>query len=215
MSEEGGLKATDEIIADKAQAKAVTPKADPELDCVICLTLVLNATQSSCCGSTFCRTCIHVWLDSNDTCPTCRSNIKEAKDIHPDCRTDRKSSQQSRPCKYNEEHGCDFTGNRKEVEDHEPRCPEIPAHVHRAKVTALEKEKRELDAKISRLEIEKAHDKREVSQLKQQRDEAQRGLESMKQLLGRGLKNWMTEKEFEKFLKDGRFAVGTVTSTGG
>ena len=137
-------------------AGAVTPEADPELNCVICLNLVLNATQSNCCGSTFCRTCIHEWLEQRDACPACRGNIREADDIVPDFRTDRKSSHQSRPCKYHDDHGCEFTGTRQEVADHEHECPNVPLHVVRQEMRKVEKQKSDLEIEVAALKSEMA-----------------------------------------------------------
>ena len=168
----------------KRKAAGAAAKVDPELDCVICLNLVLNATQSSCCGSTFCRTCIHEWLKANDTCPTCRRDIEEAEDIHPDVRADRKSSQQSRPCKHHEEHGCDFTGTRQEVEDHEPECSNVPSRVLRQDMRKVEKQKSDLEIENADLLTEivetQTRNQKNTAAIQVRLDRANRYLESMK-----------------------------------
>ena len=106
---------------------------DHDLDCTICKGLVLDATQSICCGSIFCKACIDKWLktkeeeeDEDTICPHCRKTFRdENKDLFPDLRTDKKVSERKRHCKY-QESLCTFIGTRDEVAQHEPVSQNIP-----------------------------------------------------------------------------------------
>jgi hypothetical protein len=45
---------------------------DDELKCVICKQPLESPVSLSKCHHTFCKKCIKIWLDRNQTCPTCR-----------------------------------------------------------------------------------------------------------------------------------------------
>lgn len=93
---------------------------DEDLSCVTCYDLVVNATQTPCCGSLFCRECISKWLTSKETCPCCRKMLLE-KQLITDVRTERKSANHPRCCKYKNE-GCNFIGTRNEMMAHNSTC---------------------------------------------------------------------------------------------
>jgi hypothetical protein len=54
---------------------------DPELKCVCCM-LPFQSPMSGPCGHTFCQQCIHRWITSRSTCPTCRNQIS-SDDFRP------------------------------------------------------------------------------------------------------------------------------------
>lgn len=46
-----------------------SPKELNELLCMICQDVFCQPVVTSCCGQTFCESCIKSWIDSNHTCP--------------------------------------------------------------------------------------------------------------------------------------------------
>ena len=113
---------------------------DDDLLCITCHDLVIDATQTACCGSLFCRSCITTWIAASDSCPTCRSSL-QLKNLITDVRSDRKSASQPRCCKQ-KEYGCEYIGSRNEMVEHEKSCKFIP-------ITFLEQQSHELSAELS------------------------------------------------------------------
>jgi hypothetical protein len=48
---------------------------DDELKCVICKQPLESPVSLSICHHTFCKQCIKLWLNQNETCPTCRQGV--------------------------------------------------------------------------------------------------------------------------------------------
>jgi len=48
---------------------------DDELKCVICKQPLESPVSLSICHHTFCKQCIKLWLNRNETCPTCRQGV--------------------------------------------------------------------------------------------------------------------------------------------
>jgi len=136
-----------------------------ELICSTCLQLVVDATQTPCCGSLFCRTCIATWTDKNSSCPCCRK-VVYTTELIKDIRSERKSSTFLRSCK-NHETGCEFVGGRTEMIEHEAICEHLPPELLREKVLALTKElavaRREISNLVSAHALEVARRKSEVT----------------------------------------------------
>ncbi|RQM24312.1 hypothetical protein B5M09_001618 [Aphanomyces astaci] len=44
------------------------------LECAICKDYLATATQTSCCGTVFCKRCIRTWVRAKGTCPVCRKS---------------------------------------------------------------------------------------------------------------------------------------------
>ena len=103
-----------------------------DLQCVICLDLVVDATQVICCGALHCRSCI----TRCSTCPSCRKPLRGGS-ILPDIRCERLSAAHERPCPYADD-GCTFEGNRASVAYHEQQCEFVPRSVLREKIKTLE-----------------------------------------------------------------------------
>ena len=98
---------------------------EEELTCSICIELVVDAVQISCCGSLYCRACICKCT----CCPLCRKSFE----IIPDVRCERLSAATLRKCTW-----CSFRGNRASVSQHEAReCDLIPASILRNKIEEL------------------------------------------------------------------------------
>ncbi len=110
------------------------PDASENLECLICQELVVDAVQVVCCGALHCRACI----SKCDRCPQCRKNVN-ADCIVPDVRCERLSAAFVRQCP-NEQHGCDFKGNRASVTAHEEICDFVPRSVLREKIQAVKSE---------------------------------------------------------------------------
>jgi CheY-like chemotaxis protein len=104
---------------------------DYDLVCVICVDLVVDAHQTTCCGSLFCKSCISSWVNRVSVsgraqlCPTCRTQLTSSM-IVVDVRSDRKSAEHIRYCPFHAEFGCAFAGNRREVSSHQETCTYKP-----------------------------------------------------------------------------------------
>ena len=118
--------------------KRCAPDEHVELQCLICLELVVDAVQVRCCGALHCRTCI----SKCDKCPLCRQPVS-ADCIIPDVRIDRMSAAALRLCPYERE-GCKFKGNRSSVAAHEELCDFVPRSVLREKIQKAARDKSEL-----------------------------------------------------------------------
>ena len=116
-----------------------------ELQCLICLELVVDATQVACCGALHCRACISQCI----TCPNCRKPVSAAN-IIPDFRSERLSAAAARPCLYADS-GCNFEGNRAAAAAHEDVCCFVPFDVLRQQVKKVTRDKdREIGLHMSR-----------------------------------------------------------------
>ena len=91
---------------------------------LLCIQLVVNATQTPCCGALFCRVCIMTWTDINFSGPCCR-RIVYSSELIIDVRSERKSRVHLRCCKYYD-NGCEFVSGRTEMDAHEKICQVKP-----------------------------------------------------------------------------------------
>ena len=109
--------------ADDSPAGTTTESFD--LSCGICFELMVDATQTACCGGGFCRACIK----QVGTCPLCRAVLNAGR-VLSDARAERLSAVKLRSCTHK---WCRFTGNRAELAAHTE-----DAHVdHRALAAEL------------------------------------------------------------------------------
>ena len=127
-----------------------------DLQCLICLELVVDATQVACCGALHCRACI----SQCTTCPNCRKRVSDIN-IVPDIRCERLSAAARRPCTYAED-GCVFEGNRASVIAHEDTCDFVPFSVLREQIKRVTREKNQETARISCLSAEKEDMQKEL-----------------------------------------------------
>jgi len=104
----------------------------PDLQCIICLELVVDAVQVRCCGGLHCRACI----SKCTSCPRCRKPLNKDS-IIPDVNCERLSAAALRACSYADD-GCDFIGNRAAVAAHEDSCEFVPRSVLKEKIESLE-----------------------------------------------------------------------------
>ena len=90
------------------------PKAFPQFECPICLLVLREPYQATCCGKSFCKECIHRIKAANQACPTC--NEKDFT-LFPN-----KGLQQSLYdfqvyCTHKSK-GCEWTGELRELDNH-------------------------------------------------------------------------------------------------
>ena len=96
---------------------------DEDLVCAICIDLVNDARQVTCCGSLFCKSCIEQCQRrcGHAACPNCRSVLLPSN-ILVDKRSERKSAEHLRNCMYHEDYQCSFIGNRTAILKHQVTC---------------------------------------------------------------------------------------------
>ena len=120
------------ILGDNPKRQRSEPEENEEMQCLICLDLVVDAVQVSCCGALHCRACIlHCTV-----CPQCRRAIPS---IVPDFRRERLSAAALRHCPQ-QENGCQFRGNRASVANHEEICDFVPRALLRTRIGKAEAE---------------------------------------------------------------------------
>ena len=120
--------------SDDRSSFALTGFAE-DMTCSVCLSWVIEAVQTACCGNLYCRKCIVAWLSTNSTCPICRVQLR-ADGVSPDFRAERLSSATDRPCTYYN-HGCQFTGDRAAMTIHEYTCAWMPQEARESQITQL------------------------------------------------------------------------------
>jgi len=88
-----------------------------ELNCTICKNIMEDASEVSCCGSTFCEDCIAIWLTSNNSCPSCR-RVLTMSECRPNRAIQKIISNLPDKCKYD----CGSCINRGIRKEHETKC---------------------------------------------------------------------------------------------
>lgn len=111
----------------RSEASVAKVPVDEDLVCAICIDLVNDARQVSCCGSLFCKSCIEQCQRrcGHAVCPNCRT-VLISSNILVDKRSERKSADHLRNCMYHEEYHCSFIGNRSAVLKHQTTCEYNP-----------------------------------------------------------------------------------------
>ena len=83
-------------------------------DCPVCLLIIREPKQVTCCGYSFCRACIERVVASKKPCPTCN----EAEfDVFPDKRLQRSLYQFRVRCEHQKE-GCEWSGELGQLDKH-------------------------------------------------------------------------------------------------
>ena len=117
------------------------------LRCPICIELVVDASQVTCCGALFCKACIDpITAKRLPLCPMCRAPCSPDK-VFPDVRGERASRNFPRPCRH-AAYGCAFIGPRNDVAVHEPSCQHVPHTELVKEISDLKKQNAALDAKL-------------------------------------------------------------------
>ncbi|RHY07037.1 hypothetical protein DYB36_005377 [Aphanomyces astaci] len=63
-----------EVVATVSLSAMTTENLLRMLECAICKDYLATATQTSCCGTVFCKRCIRTWVRAKGTCPVCRKS---------------------------------------------------------------------------------------------------------------------------------------------
>ncbi len=83
-------------------------------ECPVCLQIIRDPHQVTCCGNSFCYSCIQRVKDDNKPCPTC--NKEELSDF-PDKRLKRSLYALKVRCSYQKD-GCEWTGELGQLDEH-------------------------------------------------------------------------------------------------
>ena len=92
-----------------------------ETDCPICLQVLRDPFQTSCCGNSFCQSCINRVKDDEKACPTCN---KVGFGVFPDKRL-RKSLYAFQVRCTHQKSGCEWIGELGELDRHLNLNPEL------------------------------------------------------------------------------------------
>ena len=90
------------------------PPEEIQVECPVCLLVVREPHQVTCCGYAFCRTCIERVQLQKSACPTCNKNDFS---VFPDKRLQRLVYAYQVCCSHKKE-GCQWTGNLGELDKH-------------------------------------------------------------------------------------------------
>ena len=85
-----------------------------QTECPICLNVLRNPHEVSCCGNVFCYTCITKTQEEASCCPSCRS--KEYQSFH--CKSLERSLKKLRVQCENHKDGCEWTGELGQYDSH-------------------------------------------------------------------------------------------------
>ena len=100
------------------------PKA-VQADCPICLLVLREPHQVTCCGYAFCRACIERIKTDKKSCPTCK---KTDFSVFPDLRLQRSLYEFRVWCPYKTE-GCEWSGELSQLEKHLNESPKLGEQV--------------------------------------------------------------------------------------
>ena len=89
-----------------------------QTECPVCLLIIREPHQVTCCGNSFCHSCIEYIKASNKPCPTCN----EEYSIFPDKRLKRTISAFEVRCTHQKD-GCEWTGELGQLDAHLNKNP--------------------------------------------------------------------------------------------
>ena len=93
-----------------------------EYRCPICLLVIKQPMLTSCCGYHFCQNCIQPILESNTSCPMCKS---EGFSVMLNKHYQRKIDEMVIRCSHKKE-GCEWSGPISNFQDHlDKKCPNV------------------------------------------------------------------------------------------
>lgn len=90
------------------------------LECEICLDVLSEPLQTSCCGQSYCKECISKL--KKKVCPHCRENLE----VFPDKKSIRFINELKIKCPYHIENKCHWKGFSSELESHLKNCEVKP-----------------------------------------------------------------------------------------
>ncbi|XP_013389977.1 dentin sialophosphoprotein [Lingula anatina] len=106
----------------KYDTEQFDPAPVPELVCCICHCVFLDPVQTPC-AHVFCRICIETWLDSHQSCPTCRRQGIKKADLEETVPIIRSMIQSLTMRCDNKENGCTELMKLEQYETHIKDCP--------------------------------------------------------------------------------------------
>ncbi len=83
-------------------------------ECPVCLQIIREPHQVTCCGNSFCYSCIQQVKDDNKSCPTCN---QEGLSDFPDKRLERSLYALKVRCSYQKD-GCEWIGELGQLDEH-------------------------------------------------------------------------------------------------
>ena len=92
---------------------------DIQTDCPVCLQVLFDPYKVTCCGKSFCQTCIERIKSDQQACPTCREKMFSC---FPNEELQNSIHQLLVRCTYKNE-GCEWTGELGELDNHLNQCP--------------------------------------------------------------------------------------------
>ena len=90
------------------------PPENLQSECPVCLQIIREPHQVTCCGNSFCYSCIQRVKDDNKPCPTCN---KEGLSDFPDKRLKRSLYALKVRCSHQKD-GCEWTGELRQLDEH-------------------------------------------------------------------------------------------------
>ena len=85
-----------------------------QTECPVCLQIIREPHQVTCCGKKFCQSCIQTIKDTNKPCPTCN---KQEFNYFPDTGHKQLLYELNVHCSHQRE-GCQWTGKLKKLDEH-------------------------------------------------------------------------------------------------
>ena len=137
-----------------------TPASAFQTQCPICHLILCEPYQITCCGTSFCHTCIQRLQADNSPCPTCREDNFE---VFPNKGFNRSLKQLQVYCTHRKD-GCQWRGELGELDQHLNVRKDCPLPV-------FEKEEEKEHAKQGSLTAESELLKQEVAELRRQLDQ--------------------------------------------
>ena len=95
-------------------------------ECPVCLQIIREPHQVTCCGNSFCYSCIQRVKDDNKPCPTCN---KEGLSDFPDKRLKRSLYALKVRCSHQKD-GCEWTGELGQLDEHLNTAPLPEKRLH-------------------------------------------------------------------------------------
>ena len=90
------------------------PTTFPQSECPICLLVLKEPFQATCCGKSFCKRCIHRIKAANQACPTCN---EKNFDLFPNKGLEQSLYDFRVYCTHKSK-GCEWTGELRELDNH-------------------------------------------------------------------------------------------------
>ena len=95
------------------------PSGETQTECPVCLLVIREPHQVTCCGYSFCRTCIHQIKTNQSPCPSCKEEFTD----YSDKRLKRTLYAFKVHCTHQKD-GCEWTGELGQLDEHLNTNPE-------------------------------------------------------------------------------------------